>query len=75
MLILVSLRLRPDKVWKITQKASIGDMVDQIRNQSLMRSIKFLTYRENEDTVKRLMVRRRQDRLNKKPTNMLAEAA
>jgi hypothetical protein len=75
MLILVSLRLHSESLWKHPPDDTIGNMVDQIREQSLSRSIDYIVQRENEETLNRLRSRRLPSRMNKKPVDQLAEAS
>lgn len=74
MIILINLRLFPEKSGIDSQK-SIGDMVDQIRETSLQRSIDFLIFKENHQVIAKFKNRRHFKRLNKKPIDHVVEAA
>ena len=54
---------------------TIGEQVDQIRENALIKSIDYLIVRRNIAVIKTLKSRRALDRLNKNPVNRLAEAA
>ena len=75
-LILTSLRLSSEKHWDFqSETMTIGEQVDQIRENALIKSIDYLIVRRNIAVIKTLKSRRALDRLNKKPVNRLAEAA
>jgi hypothetical protein len=75
-LILSSLRLSSEKHWDFqSETITIGEQVDQIRENALVKSIDYLIVRRNIAVIKTLKSRRALDRLNKKPVNRLAEAA
>lgn len=74
MIILMNFRLFPEKNGIDTHK-SIGDMVDQIREISLQRSIDFLILRENPQIINKFKARRHLKRMNKKPVDHIVEAA
>ena len=75
MLILVSMRLHEEAFWGFQNSSSIGEMTDQIRERSLLRSIDFIVNEEDKNTLQRLKSRRNLKRLNKKPVDWLAEAS
>lgn len=76
MLILVSMRLRPDTIWDQEPARTTGDMVDYAREVELNRSINSLVWRQGDKKIARIRARRNLDRLNKKPLNTyLAEAS